>query len=73
MNYKKMITLAQEIGNEEIELIVRKTESKEIVELGVTKLTALGFNVKLSEHLFDKKRYLAGDDDIRVNELEKNF
>lgn len=30
MNYKKMITLAQEIGIEEIELIVRKTESKEI-------------------------------------------
>ena len=30
MNYKKMIVLANEIGIEEIELIVRKTESKEI-------------------------------------------
>ena len=30
MNYKKMIALAQEIGIEEIELIVKKTESKEI-------------------------------------------
>ena len=48
-------------------------ESKKTIELGVTKLKELGFNVKLSEHLFDKKRYLAGDDDIRVKELEKNF
>lgn len=30
MNYKKMITLANEIGIEEIELIVKKVESKEI-------------------------------------------
>ena len=30
MNYKKMIELAKEIGIDEIELIVRKTESKEI-------------------------------------------
>ena len=30
MNYKKMIELAKEIGIEEIELIVKKTESKEI-------------------------------------------
>ena len=30
MNNKKMIELAKEIGIEEIELIVKKTESKEI-------------------------------------------
>ena len=30
MNYKKMIELAKEIGIEEIEIIVKKTESKEI-------------------------------------------
>ncbi len=30
MNYKKLIDLAKEIGIEEIEIIVRKTESKEI-------------------------------------------
>ena len=29
MNYKKMIELAKEIGIEEIEIIVKKTESKE--------------------------------------------
>ena len=48
-------------------------ESKESVLQGVTKLKELGFNIKLSEHLFDKKRYLAGEDAIRAAELEKFF
>ena len=47
--------------------------SEESVACGVNKLESLGFKVKLSEHLFDKKRYLAGEDDIRAGEIEKFF
>lgn len=48
-------------------------ESKESVLQGVTNLKELGFNVKLSEHLFDKKGYLAGEDTTKITELEKFF
>ena len=32
-----------------------------------------GFNVKLSENIFDKDRYLAGSDDKKLEELHKFF
>lgn len=48
-------------------------ESEDYVLRGVKKLEELGFSVKLSEHLFDKKRYLAGEDEIRASELERFF
>lgn len=32
-----------------------------------------GFNVKLADNLHDKKRYLAGDDDVKIGNLHKMF
>lgn len=42
---------------------------KNKIELAVTNLENLGFNVKLSKNIFDKKRYLAGDDDAKLEAL----
>lgn len=40
---------------------------------GIAFLENEGFRVKVSEEIFAQKRYLAGDDDIRVAEIEKFF
>lgn len=32
-----------------------------------------GFNVKLSDNLYDKKRYLAGEDNVKIEQLHKMF
>lgn len=42
---------------------------KNKIELAVINLENLGFNVKLSKNIFDKKRYLAGDDDVKLEAL----
>ena len=39
----------------------------------VENLKALGYRVKLSENIFDKNRYLAGSDEIKIAELYKFF
>lgn len=38
-----------------------------------TRFEAMGYKVVLSEHVFDKKRYLAGDDKTKISELHKYF
>ena len=38
-----------------------------------TFIEGLGYNVILSKNIFDKKRYLAGDDETKVQELENFF
>lgn len=48
-------------------------EDKKSFEQGVKKLEELGFKVKVSEHVFDKSRYLAGNDDDKIEELHKFF
>ncbi len=45
----------------------------ERIELGVNRLQESGFKVKLSKHLFDTKRYMAGDDNIRAQEVHSFF
>ncbi len=42
---------------------------KNKLEAAVINLEKLGFNVKLSKNIFDKKRYLAGDDDVKLKAL----
>lgn len=42
---------------------------KNKLELAVINLENLGFNVVLSKNIFDKKRYLAGDDDTKLKAL----
>lgn len=48
-------------------------QDKEAVKCGIKNLENLGFKVKVSEHLFDKKRYLAGEDFNKIKELEDFF
>lgn len=42
---------------------------KNKIELAVTNLESLGFKVKLAKNIFEKKRYLAGDDDVKLEAL----
>ena len=42
-------------------------------EAAITNLEKLGFNVKLSKNIFDKKRYLAGSDGDKLEELYRFF
>ncbi|MEP0844241.1 MAG: LD-carboxypeptidase [Phycisphaerae bacterium] len=43
------------------------------VELARTRLTRMGFHVRVPENLFRKRGYLAGDDDVRAEELMAAF
>ena len=43
------------------------------LENGIAFLENEGFRVKVSDKIFAKKRYLAGDDCVRVEEIEKFF
>lgn len=45
----------------------------ERIERGVQRLQDRGFKVKLSDHLYDTKRYMAGDDNIRAQEIHNFF
>lgn len=48
-------------------------KDKERLYKGVEFLKNLGFRVKVSDEIFAQKRYLAGEDDVRVGEIEKFF
>lgn len=43
------------------------------IEPGVTLLESRGYQVRLSDALYEKKGYLAGEDRIRLTELERMF
>ncbi len=45
----------------------------ERIDTGVKRLKDCGFNLKLSNHLFDTKRYMAGTDAVRAEELNRFF
>lgn len=46
---------------------------KEKLNFAINNLKILGYNVKLSKNIFDTNRYLAGNDNDKVEELEKFF
>ena len=46
---------------------------KEKLNFAIKNLKSLGYNVKLSKNIFDTNRYLAGNDNDKVEELEKFF
>ena len=45
----------------------------EKLNLGIQVLKNLGFKVKVPEEIFEKKRYLAGDDMVRANVINRLF
>jgi len=45
----------------------------EKLSLGIQILKKLGFKVKVPEEIFNKKRYLAGDDSVRANVVNRLF
>ena len=46
---------------------------KEKLNFATDNLKKLGFNIKLSKNIFDTNRYLAGNDNDKVEELKKFF
>ncbi len=48
-------------------------EDREKLESAKNYFESKGFNVKFSKNIFDSKRYLAGDDEIKISELEHFF
>lgn len=46
---------------------------KHSVDQAVFNLKAMGYNVKISKNIYDKERYLAGSDDIKLEELYRFF
>ena len=48
-------------------------KSEENLNKAVSYLKNRGFNVILAENLYDKKRYLAGEDDVKIQQLHKMF
>lgn len=46
---------------------------KEKLNFAINNLKILGYNVKLSKNIFETNRYLAGNDNDKVEELEKFF
>lgn len=46
---------------------------KEKLNFAIKNLKSLGYNVKLSKNIFDTNRYLAGNDNIKIKELEEFF
>ena len=50
-----------------------KVDNRENIDRAVKFFSEKGFNVKVSDHILDKKRYLAGEDDIRLKELYNFF
>lgn len=48
-------------------------EDREKLESAKKYFESKGFNVKLSKNIFDSKRYLAGEDEIKIAELEHFF
>lgn len=50
-----------------------KVDNSEKIERAVKFFSGKGFNVKVSDHVLDKKRYLAGEDNVRLKELYNFF
>jgi len=50
-----------------------KVDNREYIDRAVKFFSGKGFNVKISDHILDKKRYLAGEDNIRLKELHNFF
>ena len=48
-------------------------EDREKLESAKKYFESKGFNVKLSKNIFDSNRYLAGEDEIKISELEHFF
>lgn len=46
---------------------------KEKLNFAIKNLKSLGYNVKLSKNIFDTNRYLAGNDNNKIKELEEFF
>ena len=46
---------------------------REKVESAKSFFEKLGYKVKLSDNIFDKKRYLAGDDEKKISELHSFY
>jgi len=46
---------------------------KNALERGISYLKNLGFNIKLSDFVYERDRYLAGSDDIRVSQINDFF
>ena len=47
--------------------------NKNKLEIAVNNLKELGFEVKLAKNIFDNKRYLAGNDEDKIEELHRFF
>ena len=47
--------------------------NKEKLDRAVKNIKTLGFNVVLSKNIYDKKNYLGGNDDDKINELHAFF
>lgn len=45
----------------------------EVVKFGKEALEAMGFKVKMGDHIYDRYGYLAGKDEIRVADIHKMF
>ena len=46
---------------------------REKIEKAKANIEALGYRVELSQNIFDKDRYLAGSDEVRIKELHRFF
>lgn len=47
--------------------------NEEALNRAVLYFNDMGFNVMLADNLYDKKRYLAGEDEIKIEQLHKMF
>ncbi len=50
-----------------------KLNNEEALNRAVLYFNDMGFNVMLADNLYDKKRYLAGEDEIKIEQLHKMF
>jgi len=46
---------------------------REKIDNAKANIEALGYRVELSQNIFDKDRYLAGSDEVKINELHRFF
>ncbi|MBR1908461.1 LD-carboxypeptidase [bacterium] len=64
LNYGDTIAIAALSGN---------LDNSEALDRAVSFLKNKGFDIKLADNIYDKKRYLAGEDDIKLEQLHKMF
>ena len=48
-------------------------ENRDAFERGITSIERLGFSVRYNDRIFESRRYLAGDDPARAEELMRHF